>query len=106
MVAILDYLASFTFNDLTTLARFGAFAFISLVIILFSLLTIVSRDIVRAAISLIVSLFSVAGLYILLNAQFLGVVQILVYVGAVGVLIMFAVMLTKTTDIGRGPNVR
>lgn len=105
MVAILDYLTSFTFNDLTTIARFGAFALLSLIIILFSLLTIVSRDVVRAAISLIVSLFSVAGLYILLNAQFLGVVQLLVYVGAVGVLILFGVMLTKT-ESGRGPYVR
>ncbi|MFP4654195.1 MAG: NADH-quinone oxidoreductase subunit J [Methanohalobium sp.] len=105
MVAILDYLASFTFDDLTSLARFGAFALISLVIIVFSLLVVISRDAVRASIALIVSLFSVAGLYILLNAQFLGVVQILVYVGAVGVLIMFAVMLTKA-ETGRGPYVR
>jgi NADH:ubiquinone oxidoreductase subunit 6 (subunit J) len=35
-----------------------------------------------------------AGLYVLLNAQFIAVVQILVYVGAIGVMILFAVMLT------------
>ncbi len=46
-------------------------------------------------------MFGVAGLYILLNAQFLGIIQVLVYIGAIGVLILFAVMLTKR-ELGGG----
>lgn len=71
------------------------FAILALVSIVFSLFVVTSRDVVRAAIALVVTMFIVAALYILLNAQFLGVVQVLVYIGAIGVLILFAVMLTK-----------
>ena len=75
------------------------FAVMALLSISFALLVVTAKDIVRSALSLIVVMFVVAGLYILLNAQFLGVIQVLVYVGAIGVLILFAVMLTKT-DFG------
>jgi NADH-quinone oxidoreductase subunit J len=61
----------------------------------FSLFVVTARDVVRAAIALVTTMFLIAAMYILLNAQFLGVVQVLVYIGAVGVLILFAVMLTK-----------
>jgi NADH-quinone oxidoreductase subunit J len=71
------------------------FAIMALLAISFALLVVTAKDIVRSALSLIVVMFVVAGLYILLNAQFLGVIQVLVYVGAIGVLILFAVMLTK-----------
>ncbi len=71
------------------------FAVLAITAIGFSLFVVTAQDVVRAALSSIGTMFSVAGLFILLNAQFLGVVQILVYVGAVGVLILFAVMLTK-----------
>ncbi|WP_407357075.1 NADH-quinone oxidoreductase subunit J [Methanolobus sp. WCC5] len=71
------------------------FAVLALVSIVFSLFVVTARDVVRAAIALVVTMFVVAALYILLNAQFLGVVQVLVYIGAIGVLILFAVMLTK-----------
>ena len=47
-------------------------------------------------------MFGIAVLYILLNAQFLGIIQVLVYIGAIGVLILFAVMLTKH-EIGGEP---
>ncbi|MHC1575926.1 MAG: NADH-quinone oxidoreductase subunit J family protein [Methanosarcinaceae archaeon] len=72
------------------------FAILSVLIIVFSIATITARDIVRAAMALVLSLLTVAGIYVTLNAQFLGIVQILVYVGAIGVMILFAVMLTKT----------
>jgi NADH-quinone oxidoreductase subunit J len=71
------------------------FAVMALLSISFALIVVTAKDIVRSALSLIVVMFVVAGLYILLNAQFLGVIQVLVYVGAIGVLILFAVMLTK-----------
>lgn len=53
-----------------------------------------SRNIVHAAISLGLSFLGVAGLYLLLNAPFLAGAQVLIYVGAITVLIMFALMMT------------
>ena len=68
---------------------------------LFALITIVSagivvfsRHIVRSAFSLMFTFFGVAGLYVLLNADFIAVTQVLVYVGGILVLILFGVMLT------------
>ena len=56
---------------------------------------LVSTNIVRMAFWLITMLISVAGLYFLMGAYFLGVIQILVYVGGVAVLLVFGVMLTS-----------
>jgi NADH-quinone oxidoreductase subunit J len=53
-----------------------------------------SRNIVYSALSLMVSFFGVAGLYVLLGADFVAGVQVLIYVGGVLVLTLFAVMLT------------
>ncbi|MBI5878231.1 MAG: NADH-quinone oxidoreductase subunit J [Chloroflexi bacterium] len=53
------------------------------------------HNLVRAVLAMILSFTGVAGLYLLLNAEFLAAVQILVYVGAVAILILFAVMLTN-----------
>jgi NADH:ubiquinone oxidoreductase subunit 6 (subunit J) len=57
--------------------------------------TVVMRNIVHSALSLVVSFVAVAGIYVLLNADFLFAVQILIYVGAVATLILFGVMLTR-----------
>jgi NADH-quinone oxidoreductase subunit J len=54
-----------------------------------------SRYMFYSALLLIASLFMVAGFYVLLQAPFLAAVQVLVYVGAIAVLIVFAVMLTE-----------
>jgi NADH-quinone oxidoreductase subunit J len=65
-----------------------------------SIMAVSVRNIFHAAIYLILALFAVAGLFILLHAEFLAAVQVLVYVGAVAVLVIFAVMLTtRLTDI-------
>jgi NADH-quinone oxidoreductase subunit J len=56
---------------------------------------LLSRNIVRMAFWLIAMLVSVAGLYFLMGAYFLGAVQILVYVGGVAVLMVFGIMLTS-----------
>ena len=53
------------------------------------------RNIVHSALCLVLSLIGVAGVYVLLQADFLFAVQILVYVGAVATLILFGVMLTR-----------
>jgi NADH-quinone oxidoreductase subunit J len=53
------------------------------------------RNLVRAVLAMILSFTGIAGLYLLLNADFLAAVQVLVYVGAVAILVLFAVMLTQ-----------
>jgi NADH-quinone oxidoreductase subunit J len=69
------------------------FAILGLVSILGALLTITSSAPVASALSLVVTLFSVAGLYVLLSAPFVAAIQIIVYAGAVIVLILFVIML-------------
>ena len=60
-----------------------------------------SRDIVRAAVWLLFALGGVAGLYFLLDAEFLAAVQLVVYVGGILVLIVFGVMLTSASPLVR-----
>ncbi len=81
-----------TIGSIIELAIFVILAVLS---IMFAVFVVTARDVVRAALALVVTMFIVAAFYIMLNAQFLGVAQVLVYIGAVGVLILFAVMLTK-----------
>ncbi len=57
------------------------------------------RSAVYAALFLILTLLSVAGFYILLATEFLALVQVLVYAGAVTVLMIFALMLTRVRDL-------
>jgi F420H2 dehydrogenase subunit J len=76
-----------------------SFLVIAAIIVLLSALTVYSKNIVHSALYLLGSFAGVAALYIMLNAPFVGVAQILVYIGAVGVLILFAVMLTKKTIV-------
>jgi NADH-quinone oxidoreductase subunit J len=57
------------------------------------------RSIVYAALFLIASLLGVAGIYILLSVEFLALVQVLLYGGAVMVLILFSLMLTRTREL-------
>ena len=56
-----------------------------------------SRNIVYSAFALLFTLFGVAGIYVLLNADFLAVTQLLLYVGGILVLLLFGVMLTTNT---------
>ncbi|MCH8061967.1 MAG: NADH-quinone oxidoreductase subunit J [Chloroflexi bacterium] len=58
------------------------------------------RDLFRSAIFLIVSFMGVAGMFVLLRAEFLAIVQVLIYVGAISVLVLFAIMMTR--DVGEG----
>ncbi|MDA0263791.1 MAG: NADH-quinone oxidoreductase subunit J [Chloroflexi bacterium] len=61
-------------------------------------------DLFRAALLLAVVFVAVAGFFILLSAEFLAVVQVLIYVGAIAILIIFAVMLTRDVKHGNLPN--
>ena len=65
-----------------------------------ALAVVILRDVFRAALSLVLLFMTVAVLYITLYADFLAVVQILIYVGAISVLIIVAVMLTR--DVWHG----
>ncbi len=60
-----------------------------------ALLVVTSRNLFHSALFLTASFFGIAGLYILLEAEFLAVVQILIYVGAIATLIVFAIMLSR-----------
>ena len=62
------------------------------------------RNLFRAALFLAVSFFGVAGLFVLLRAEFLAIVQILIYVGAISVLIVFAVLMTRDVEQGNPSN--
>ncbi|MDW8325435.1 MAG: NADH-quinone oxidoreductase subunit J [Anaerolineales bacterium] len=65
------------------------------VILASALQVVTTRNIVHAALWLIVTFFGVAVLFVLLDAGFLAAVQVVVYIGAIAILIIFAVMLTR-----------
>src|SRR4026208_1004132 len=54
------------------------------------------RDIIRGGLAMIVSFLALAGIYVLMGAPLLGAAQVIVYIGAISVLILFAIMLTQT----------
>ena len=58
------------------------------------------RSIFRAALMLVVSFLGIAGIFAMVNAEFLAVVQVLVYGGGIAVLVIFAVMMTRDVDTG------
>src|SRR4051812_17542428 len=60
-----------------------------------ALCVVISRNIVRTAVALLFTLAGVAGMYFLLNAEFLAAVQLVVYAGGTLILIIFGVMLTS-----------
>lgn len=80
------------------------FWFLSVVTIGAALGVVLLRDLFRAALLLIVVFVTVAGFFVMLNAEFLAVVQVLIYAGAISILIIFAVMLTRDVQRGNLPN--
>jgi len=71
------------------------FILISLFTIISAIVVVTDRNLFRAAIALMASFLGVAGLYILLEAGFLAVAQLLVYIGAISILVIFAIMMTR-----------
>lgn len=71
------------------------FYLLSATILVFSLLTITSGRILRAAVYLLFVLIGTAGLYFLLQYQFLAAVQLAIYAGGIVVLIIFSILLTS-----------
>ncbi len=72
-----------------------AFPVIAVLTIISSIMVVQSRKLVHGALYLAGTLIGTAGLFILLEAEFIAWVQVLVYVGAVITLILFTIMLTK-----------
>jgi NADH-quinone oxidoreductase subunit J len=63
-----------------------------------ALLVVTMRDIIRCGLAMMVSFAGLAGLYVLLGTSLMAAAQVLVYIGAISVLILFAIMLTQTKD--------
>ncbi len=81
-----------------------AFWIIALSAIGSSVAVVQTRDLFRAALFLAAAFLSIAGLFVLLRAEFLAVVQVLIYVGAISVLIIFAVLTTRDVEHGNPSN--
>jgi NADH:ubiquinone oxidoreductase subunit 6 (subunit J) len=62
------------------------------------LLVVTMRDIIRCGLAMIVCFLALAGIYTLMGVPLLGAAQVIVYIGAISVLILFAIMLTQTKD--------
>jgi len=77
---------------------------LSAIAIVGALGVVLVRDLFRSALLLAVVFIAVAGFFLLLSAEFLAVVQVLIYVGAITILIIFAVMLTRDVQQGNLPN--
>jgi NADH-quinone oxidoreductase subunit J len=63
-----------------------------------ALLVVTMRDIIRCGLAMIVCFGSLAGIYVIVGAPLLAAAQVIVYIGAISVLILFAIMLTQTKD--------
>ncbi|MCI4434100.1 MAG: NADH-quinone oxidoreductase subunit J [Thermoplasmata archaeon] len=75
------------------------FLIVGIIGIVFGIWAVSDKNLLRAAFALTFFLLSIATLYVILNAQFLAMVQILVYVGAVIILILFTIMLTRGEEV-------
>ena len=71
-----------------------AFFILAAVAILGGVLAITLRNVIHAVFSVLLFFSAIAGLFLLLMAEFIAAVQILVYIGSVGILMLFAIMLT------------
>jgi NADH-quinone oxidoreductase subunit J len=82
-------------------ARDIVFAVIGVIASVSAILAVTTRNVVHAALWLVVCLGTIAGCYVVLGAELIALVQVLIYVGAVVVLVLFALMLTRAPI---GPN--
>jgi NADH:ubiquinone oxidoreductase subunit 6 (subunit J) len=80
------------------------FWIIAIILVGSALLVVGLRNIVHSALALVVVFAMAAGIYLLLNAEFIAIVQILIYAGAVTILILFALMLTRTNNLRTNSN--
>jgi NADH:ubiquinone oxidoreductase subunit 6 (subunit J) len=85
------------------MGELAAFIILALVTLIPAVVVVTSRNIVRSALSLIPTFLGVTGIYIMLRAEFVAGIQVLIYAGAITVLILFVIMLTEG---GSGVRVR
>lgn len=71
-----------------------AFWLLAAIIVIAALGVVLLRNLFHAALLLVLCFLGVAGMYVLLNADFLAVVQILIYAGAISILLIFAILIT------------
>ena len=76
------------------MGELAAFMILSLVTLIPAIVVVTSSNIVRAALSLVPTFLGVTGLYVMLQAEFVAGIQVLIYAGAITVLILFVIMLT------------
>lgn len=74
------------------------FYFLSFLAILSALMVVISKNPVHSVLFLILTFFTLSGLYVLLNAQFIAVVNLIVYAGAIMVLFLFTIMFLNLKD--------
>jgi NADH:ubiquinone oxidoreductase subunit 6 (subunit J) len=74
------------------------FVVLSGTMLLSGILVVTMRDIIRCGLAMMVCFGSLAGIYVMAGAPLVAAAQVLVYIGAISVLILFAVMLTQTKD--------
>jgi NADH-quinone oxidoreductase subunit J len=74
------------------------FAYFALAIVLLSVIVITRRNPVHSVLWMLLLFFHIAGVYLLLNAEFMAVVQIIVYAGGIMVLFLFVVLLVNLRD--------
>jgi len=80
------------------------FLIVALITLYAALEVVTTNNMIHAALWLIVTLLGVAAIFVLLNAPFLAVVQVMVYIGAIAILMIFAIMLTR--GVGKGDEVQ
>jgi NADH-quinone oxidoreductase subunit J len=81
-----------------------AFWVLAFVTVAAALMVVLVRSIFRTALALILCFLAVAGIFVTLSADFLAAVQVLIYVGAVAILLILAIMLTRESERGNQPN--
>jgi len=82
----------------------GIFYVVAVLTVFGALGVVLARNVVHSALFLILSLLAVAGIFLLLASEFLAIVQVLIYGGAVTILVLFAMMLTRVRDMPRALN--
>jgi NADH-quinone oxidoreductase subunit J len=79
------------------------FLVVAVVTLVAGISVVTSRNLIHSALWLILTLFGVAVFYVLLNAGFFAVIQVIVYIGAIAILFIFAAMLTRRVMQDTGP---
>jgi NADH-quinone oxidoreductase subunit J len=76
----------------------ASFILLSILILSGAILAMTLRNLVHCALALTLTFAGLAGVYLELNAQFIGFAQVLIYIGAVAILVVFAILLTRGSE--------